>query len=413
MQPLSAVVVVVDRLGANFLGPYGNTWIETPAFNRLASQSLLAEFMLADSPRLELAYRAYWSGRHAMDPGDVVTSDALPALATRGGLRTVLMTDEPVLLDHPLAAGFEEHILLKGEELSHSATDIAETGMARLFQGAADFIREQQEPFLLWVHARGMAGAWDAPAELRSQFAGEDDPLPDDSTMPPALLVEPGFDPDELLKITHAYAGQVTLLDICLGGLLDAVQENTLTSQAPLVFTSPRGYPLGEHRIVGGTEEALYGELLHVPLLLRLPGGAGALLRTQSLVQPLDLFAAVARSIQLEGAADLPALLLDLAEGREQSRREVACAMSDNQRAIRTPAWFLRESAGDASSGLTPRWELFAKPDDRWEVNEVARRCADIPPMMVELMDAFEAAVGSGQLANLPPIAEVLRDVWR
>ena len=61
-----AIVIVIDRLGSGFLGPYGNTWIETPALNELASESVLFEDAIADSNDLTLLYRSYWSGVHAM-----------------------------------------------------------------------------------------------------------------------------------------------------------------------------------------------------------------------------------------------------------------------------------------------------------------------------------------------------------
>ena len=63
----SSIILVVDRLGAGFLGPYGNTWVETQSCNRLASEGLLCEFAVSDSPSLESVYRSYWTGRHAMD----------------------------------------------------------------------------------------------------------------------------------------------------------------------------------------------------------------------------------------------------------------------------------------------------------------------------------------------------------
>ena len=68
VNPRNAVVLVVDRLGAGNLGPYGNTWIDTPQFNRLAMESLLCEFALSDCPCLSTAYRAYWHGGHALSP---------------------------------------------------------------------------------------------------------------------------------------------------------------------------------------------------------------------------------------------------------------------------------------------------------------------------------------------------------
>ena len=88
-----AIVLVVDRLGAGFLGPYGNTWVETQHCNRLASQSLLCEFAFSDSSSLEAVYRSYWTGLHAMSSGDAEVT--LPALASSAGLRTILLTDDP------------------------------------------------------------------------------------------------------------------------------------------------------------------------------------------------------------------------------------------------------------------------------------------------------------------------------
>ncbi len=38
---MNAICIIVDRLQAGYLGPYGNTWIDTPSFDRLASQSFL------------------------------------------------------------------------------------------------------------------------------------------------------------------------------------------------------------------------------------------------------------------------------------------------------------------------------------------------------------------------------------
>ena len=66
----SAVVVVIDRLGAGWLGPYGNTWLDTPNFNRLTARSLLCETVIAGTPDLAGSCRGYWTGRHAMAPED-------------------------------------------------------------------------------------------------------------------------------------------------------------------------------------------------------------------------------------------------------------------------------------------------------------------------------------------------------
>ncbi len=83
----NAIVIVVDRLGAGYLGPYGNTWIETPSCNRLAARSVLFEFALADAVDLATVYRSYWQGLHAMSPDRPIRSLPEMAAAPRSSRR--------------------------------------------------------------------------------------------------------------------------------------------------------------------------------------------------------------------------------------------------------------------------------------------------------------------------------------
>jgi hypothetical protein len=400
----SAIIFVVDRLGGGFLGPYGNTWVETQSCNRLASEGLLCEFAMSDSLSLETAYRSYWTGRHAMDSRSA--EESLIERAGKAGVKTILLTDEPQVAGHPLAAEFGEKILLSASDEATTAGEIEETQIARLTQAAMEQIARQREPFLLWIHSRGMSGPWDAPREYRNAFRDEDDPETGDFTAPPLLKKNGGFDPDELLGYVHAFAGQVTVIDLCLGALLDAADEHPLAKSALLAFTSPRGYPLGEHRQIGPVDNALYGEALNIPLLVRLPEHRGALMRTQELVQPADLQALLLAQI-VPGSASL---LSDIVEGREHAPREIVCAVAEGEHAIRTPAWFLRESRNDAGE---PSVQVYAKPDDRWEANEVSSRAAEVAEELQAALRAFEQAVTAGRLSELAPLAESLLNQWR
>jgi arylsulfatase A-like enzyme len=399
----SAIILVVDRLGSGFLGPYGNTWVETQSCNRLASEGLLCEFAVSDSPSLETVYRSYWTGRHAMDSRPA--EETLPEAATKAGLKTILLTDEPRVAEHPMAAGFAEKILLPVDEAAVAAKEIEETQIARLTQAAMELIARQREPYWLWIHSRGMSGAWDAPPEYRNAFRDEDDPQPGNFTAPPLIKRGSSFDPDELLRYVHAYAGQVTVMDLCLGALLDAAEEHRMAKDTLFAFTSPCGYPLGEHGQVGPVEDALYGEILNVPLIIRLPKRWDALMRSQELVQPHHLH----DLLRAQFVANTPSLLLDIAEGKDHPLRGIACAVAKGERAIRTPAWFLRE----VCTGDDAKVELFAKPDDRWEVNEVASRASEVVDDLKAALNAFENAAHEGRLAELAPLTEALADQWR
>ncbi len=92
--------------------------------------------------------------------------------------------------------------------------------------------------------------------------------------------------------------------------------------------------------------------------------------------------------------------LLRLARGQCRAGRDRLCiAGAEGQRAIRTPAWYLR-------AALEP--ELFAKPDDRWEINNVASRCQDVVERLLEALAGYEAALAAGRVSDLPPLSDVL-----
>ena len=77
---MNAIVLVIDRLHAGYLGAMGNGWIDTPAIDRLAAGSLVFNQMLLDTPRLDLLYRSYWQGWHAMAPPPPENRPSLAAL---------------------------------------------------------------------------------------------------------------------------------------------------------------------------------------------------------------------------------------------------------------------------------------------------------------------------------------------
>ena len=108
----NALVLVFDRLGSAYLGPYGNTWVETPEWNRLAARSQLAETALIDTPDLALLYRSYLQGHHAMaEVAEPPSESLIDALSDRG-VETWLVTDEPTVVEHDLAHSFDQRMIL-------------------------------------------------------------------------------------------------------------------------------------------------------------------------------------------------------------------------------------------------------------------------------------------------------------
>jgi len=409
----NAVVLVIDRLGAGYLGPYGNTWIETPNCNRLAACSALFEWALTDAVDLPTVYRSYWQGLHALCPARPLCS--LPEALAAAGVHCTLVTDEPQLAHVPGIAHFADRLALTPTDGERPAAEVFQTQMAQLFAAAADQLERMPEPFLLWIHSRGMAGAWDAPVEFRNQFADEDDPLPPpELALPPIKRFESECDPDELLGYQHAYAGQVALLDLCLGAFLDTIQSTAGWDRTLLALTSPRGYPLGEHQVVGPCDATVYEEQIHVPCLVRLPHDRGAGLRCQELVQPPDLGAALWDMFQLapDGERRWGQSLLELLATEPPPWRGRAATIAPAAQALRTPAWLLVRRHDDAHDDTDEdrRREVFAKPDDRWEVNEVANRCPEALEQLENAWNEFEQVAQTFPLMQFSQLSDFLRE---
>ncbi|MEX2559845.1 MAG: sulfatase-like hydrolase/transferase [Pirellulales bacterium] len=407
---MNCICLVVDRLHSGYVGCYGNSWIATPALNRLAAEGFVFDQALVDGVRVEDTFVSLLTGSHVLErvshPGK--KGPTLPAILGRNRIRSTLISDDPRISRHPLAADFAELIELEAPREPAMAEDVGETHLAGFFATAADWLSKASAPkaagpFCLWLHTQGMAAAWDAPLEMREQYADEDEPPPAKSAEVPALWLPEDYDPDELLAISQAYAGQVSLLDLCLGGLLDLVRGFSLGGDTLVVLVSARGFPLGIHRSIGAVDNRLYGELVQVPWLMRFPDGLGAAARSQALVQPCDLAATLLEYWHIEAAlpsASGRSLLPVVREEAAEVRQQAFLLGDDGEQALRTPDWYLRRLKAASTADQTRlHHELYAKPDDRWEVNDVADRCADIAESLAsvewgEMIQASRAGRG-------------------
>jgi hypothetical protein len=404
MENRLALVIVVDGLRAASLGTYGNTSFPTPQLDELARQSLVVEWLLADSPTLDGFYRSVWNS-HSEE------GHFLPRILQHHGVRQWLMTDSPAIGEHFDVSVFDEVVSVdQGQD--RSAEEVEETHAARFFAQAIEQLAlwqkeaaEQQRSGLLWIHFSGLCGPWDAPLELRSDLLDDEDPLPPEFVRPPVSLGTD--DPDELLGCRVAYAAQVAVLDACLAGFVESFRAVPTNAQNLTVLTSSRGYSLGEHGCVGPNCAGLYSEQMHLPMLLMRKETHVPLPRVTGFALPTDLgatlrewFAANESGDKSQGISLVPFL-----SGDPGQLRGVAIATSLNgEQTIRTPAWQLHQC--DAI-------ELYAKPDDQWEANDVASRCPDVVQALGELLTQCLQANKEGAVLPKISLSEELHSIWR
>jgi len=399
MNERHAICIVVDGLRAAALGAYGNTSFPTPHLDALASRSAVVEWMWADSPRLDRFYRSVWQGLHACRTTAATEPPTLPQLLQQAGLWQGLLTDDPWLAENEAVESFDESSLFEITS-DRAANKIEDTHLARFFSSAVEQLadwREQtdEDPAgsLFWLHTRGFLGPWDAPRSLRAEMLDEEDPPPPEFLWPPDRLCHVD-DPDVLLMHRVAYAAQTVVLDACLGAFLQAVEQMLTDEETLVMLLGSRGFALGEHGSIGADCEDLFSEQLHVPWLLHVGGTSAPVARWAGLAQPADVGATLRDWLELKTHSQLDdgSSVLPLLEQQPLDPRQLAVACgTDGQLAARTPAWMLKRGetvAADQGPGSTV--ELYVKPDDRWECNNVAVRCPHVVELLLAEVDRFQ-----------------------
>lgn len=188
------------------------------------------------------------------------------------------------------------------------------------------------EPFFLFVQALDVHGPYLPAAPWAGSFRG--DGLYDEQAEvrvgqnAPVLgvvqpyVVQPMFPKGPLPErvctapIIAAYDEEVLMVDDALGDFFAALRQRGLLDEAIIVFSADHGEAMGEHAQFFG-HNVCYDEVLHVPLLFRLPGGRGGGRRVGDTVQLVDLYPTIAELAGLR--ADRPGLhgrsLVPLLEG--------------------------------------------------------------------------------------------------
>ena len=337
----ATIVLIIDGIAANLPGPYGNTTVDTPSLNQFAGQSELFDFCFAESPKLEDSYPILWN--------DLI------------GEGSMLVADCPEVLKLADGFSFDTIVDASSPPKSQLAADVAETQTANFFIHAIEALQTLDSDGICWLHHTGLSGLWDAPWEMRCAFADEDDPEPPKEIQRPVCTFDPKEDdPDLLLGYQQSAYAQLVVIDQLLGIFLQQLEQNGIAQRASFVIGSPRGYALGEHGVVGDFNN-LYSETIHVPLMIRVLQDSTNVFgsRHQGMVQ----------------FSQLNRMIAGLLDGgfHSVSFCDVAESTVGDWKSLHNGKWKLIHQSGSPESA-----ELFAKPDDRWDVNNVSSRCADV-----------------------------------
>ena len=416
-----------SRFATGALGCYGNAWIDTPALDVLAAEGVVFDQHFADNADPAGARRAWRSGRYQL-PGDAAAQaeplpDLLDALRKQG-VHTCLIAEDSRPTFSEFAEGWDVVARVSaGEE---------ETPLDAVLEavGAALERLEQRDNWLLWIDLATLLPPWNVPAEFLEPYFTEESPEEDEEAefqegdeaeepeesepLNPLTEVPVGCIEEEddylYLSLQTSYAAAVSYVDAGIGQLLEALAGLEGGEDILLIVTTDAGQNLGEHHLVGTSRPWLHDELIHLPLLLRLPGAAEGGRRVEALTQAVDLAPTLADWFQ----AALPDVhgrgLLPLARGEVESIRPYVCAGLQVgeavEYALRTPEWafLLPEKPSADEEGRAS--QLYVKPDDRWEVNNVLQHHLELAEQLERTLRDFVTATCQPGTLSFPPLPE-------
>lgn len=427
---MNLIVILSDSLRADHVGCYGNEWIRTPSLDWLAQESVLFEEAYPEALPTIPVRTSMYTGRRTLhrrgwqplERDDIV----LPEILKEHGYVTGLITDlyhifKPGMNFH---RGYDCFRWIRGQENDHYANrPPAKAGydvdghMKPAMHGSYEWVETRQylsnmagrkseeeyctpqvireaeawlefnydaEKFMLWVDLFDPHEPWDPPPPFERMYA--------DPNYHGPRIIEPmagrndWLTPEELHYIRALYAGEVTFVDKWIGRLLDRIMELGLLDNTLIVFLADHGHPHGERGYMRKNVQPefpnLYRELIHIPWLIRYPGGQYAGTRVKQFVQTHDFLPTVLNAMGVPVPDGVEGRdLTPLAQGDvpDDWRDHIVCGRFRQNWCVRTSDWHL---IGTAKQGPIELYNRHTDPDERLNqieansdvVNELVQR---------------------------------------
>jgi arylsulfatase A-like enzyme len=286
------LLVGVDTLRADRLGPWGRRPSLTPSIDRLAEESDVWTEAFSTFNATNPSFVSIMTGLYGKNHGVYDLHTRLPAafttLAARlagAGYQTMAIIAARHLGDHNsgLGQGFAE--VTRADE--HFA---AELGVDQTLDWVAAHCTRPR-PFFVWLHLFDPHTPHTPPDPYADGLrpAGPMGLGPVRAWVPFRAPGPRAFDEPVLGGNRDLYDGEVAYVDRQVGRLLDGIASRGLLDNTLVALVADHGENLGEHGLLY-RHVGLFDTTTHVPLLVRWPGPPRPGRRYDGLVQTIDLF---------------------------------------------------------------------------------------------------------------------------
>ncbi len=356
----SVILIVLDAASVRHFGAYGYGEGATPEIDRLAATSDVFLNAYSPAPYTRAAMVSLWTSR---EPGAKGALEA-PRLAERlsaHGIHTAGFVGNP---NAGPAYSFD-----RGFAEFHEA--YADGAQAELFRPLLrQFLSESgSRRFFAYVHYREPHFPYEPPAPFAERFPLEKLPrraATDKHFLDSVCGRTGGPTSQDRRDLARLYDANLAYVDAEVGWLWRQVVETGLAETTAIAITSDHGEALCEHGFVGHNLQ-VYDESVHVPLIVRRPGGSRSR-RHEALVSLLDVAPTIMGLLGLDDETGFEGRDI-LAERRGNARTTVVFSRSAGE----LPAFALRDD--DYAFIYHPfldRAELFDRRRDPHELHDIA-----------------------------------------
>jgi len=300
------LLISLDTLRADALGSYGYGRGTSPNIDRLAAEAIVFERAYSQSPKTAESHMTLMTGLHPRTHG------VINWLEDEGRPPRRLGDSVPTLAQILREAGYRTHGLHGGGQVAaHFGFDRGFDryepggwGASDIFGAARTLLREEllggQTPWFLFLHTYEIHDPYLPPEDHARRFVSPDyrGEVIGSRERLRALAgtdwweqhriywdrVDPER-PEDVRRVRDLYDAGIHHTDQELGELLSWLRQQPAWERLLVVVLSDHGEEFREHG--GFLHNSLHREVLQVPLIVRLPGGAPA--RPRRLSEPVRL----------------------------------------------------------------------------------------------------------------------------